>query len=310
MQQMLMAAVVADAFGVPVEGQRRGTYQVTMMTSGGAWHQPRGSWSDDTAMSLALMANLTVAGDADDLMQRFAAYMYHGAYTPNGKAFGMGNTCRLAIQRVVHDHVNPVEAGSISEMSNGNGALMRLAPLAIALITEPDIMRRLQRTHDVTCLTHRHPRAILASYSYLELLHALLTGMSLPAALQTVPGQLKAALTTQPVVLAEWDHFNRLWQPNFHALPKTAIRSTAYVVDTLEAAVWVTLNSPDLATAIITAANLGADADTVATITASLLVAAHPTAKVPISWQQALCHAAIATDVITPFVARFATNCD
>lgn len=303
-RNMLVAAMVADAFGVPVEGQRRDTYQVTTMTNGGVWHQPVGSWSDDTAMSLALLDHLTVGGTYADLMERFAAYMFKGAYTPTGNVFGMGQTCRVAIQRYVHDQVEPTKAGSDDELSNGNGALMRLAPLAIVLADEPSLTKRLQLTHDYTCLTHRHPRAILASDIYLELLHALLNGATWSQALKSTATILPEALQKQSLILNEWPAFKRLWQPGFGQLSRTAIRSTAYVVDTLEAAVWVNLNSTELSAAIQLAANLGEDADTIATISASLFTAVHPTAMVPLAWAQALNHGEIADELIRPFVAR------
>ncbi len=114
---------------------------------------------------------------------------------------------------------------------------MRLAPLAIVLADESQLSKRLKLAHDYTCMTHRHPRSILASYFYLEILHALLTGSSLQAALQVVPVQLKDGLAKQKEILAEWSNFDFIWQPEFKQTSRTAIKSTAYVVDTLAAAI-------------------------------------------------------------------------
>ena len=44
------------------------------------------------------------------------------------------------------------------------------------------------------------------------------------------------------------------------------IKSSGYVVDTLEAAVWCLLNSESYAECVLTAVNLGEDTDTVAAI--------------------------------------------
>jgi len=82
LRQLIYAGIVGDAFGVPVEFKARGTYQVTQMTGHGTWDQPRGSWSDDSAMTLALIDNLTTGGSYADLFEKFQAYMMWGAYTP------------------------------------------------------------------------------------------------------------------------------------------------------------------------------------------------------------------------------------
>lgn len=60
--RMLQAAIVADAFGVPYEFKQRGTYTVAPeMVGGGFWEQAPGTWSDDTALTLALLDHLTHA---------------------------------------------------------------------------------------------------------------------------------------------------------------------------------------------------------------------------------------------------------
>ncbi len=111
-RKMLMAAIVADAFGVPAEGQQRGTYQLTQLVGGGIWRQPIGSWSDDTSMSLALMAHLTAGDTYGDLMVRFANYIFKGDYTPNQEAFGVGRTCRQAVRNYFYAQVPATAAGS------------------------------------------------------------------------------------------------------------------------------------------------------------------------------------------------------
>lgn len=73
---------------------------------------------------------------------------------------------------------------------------------------------------------------------------------------------------------AELPVYRRLFARDFISLPRSAIKSSGYVVDTLEAAIWVAGNAPDFKNGMMTAVSLGEDTDTVATITASLLAAA------------------------------------
>ncbi len=128
--------------------------------------------------------------------------MSAGKYTPSGRAFGVGKTCIVAVKNRFINHITPTECGDASEFANGNGALIRLAPLALVLVTEANQAQWLQLTRDYTTMTHRHPRAILGSYFYLEILHGLFNGESLASAIANVTAILKPALT--PDILAEW----------------------------------------------------------------------------------------------------------
>ena len=44
---------IGDALGVPYEFQERGSFLCTDLTGYGCHHQPAGTWSDDTSMTLA-----------------------------------------------------------------------------------------------------------------------------------------------------------------------------------------------------------------------------------------------------------------
>jgi ADP-ribosylglycohydrolase len=62
------------------------------------------------------------------------------------------------------------------------------------------------------------------------------------------------------------DHYRRIWDFSILSAKRDKIRSTGYVVDTLEAAIWSFYNSKDYKDAIFTAINLGNDTDTVAAV--------------------------------------------
>ncbi len=71
MRRIIMAGIVGDALGVPFEFKRRGTYVANDMQGFITWHESRGSWSDDTEMSLALLDNLTESEDYAALFDKF-----------------------------------------------------------------------------------------------------------------------------------------------------------------------------------------------------------------------------------------------
>lgn len=56
----------------------------------------------------------------------------------------------------------------------------------------------------------------------------------------------------------------------FAKLPENEIKSSGYVVDTLEAAVWCLLNSKSYSECVLKAVNLGDDTDTVGAVAGGL----------------------------------------
>ena len=64
--------------------------------------------------------------------------------------------------------------------------------------------------------------------------------------------------------------YNRILKKNIEELPIEAIRSTNYIVDTLEAVLWTFLNTDSFNQAIIGAVNLGGSTDTVGACTGGL----------------------------------------
>ena len=306
-ENILYAGVVGDALGVPVEFDKRDSYYIDSMTTG-TWEQPAGSWSDDTSFTLPLIENLMTNQNYDDLMQKFVNYMFHNEYTPNGVAFGIGNTCAKALRNWSVNHYPALESGDKSVEANGNGALMRLAPLAIDLVNEINLDRRLQLEREYTSLTHRHPRSIVASYIYLEIIHNLLNGRSLRATLDVLPNQLTKALEKRPSELKELPYFEAMFQPEFATTLRKDIKSTGYVVDTLLASTWSILNSTSIDGAVILAVNLGEDTDTIASITATLASCENLSDHISDKWKSQLQNKPLLDKFIKPFAKKEATE--
>ncbi len=68
----------------------------------------------------------------------------------------------------------------------------------------------------------------------------------------------------------ELHHYERLAHEGFNRLDEADIRSSGYVVDTLEAAVWCLLNTGSFEECVLKAVNLGEDTDTVAAVAGGL----------------------------------------
>lgn len=302
----LRAAVVADALGVPVEMRQRGTFKITKMTGEGTWQQPRGSWSDDSSMTLCLLQNISEHGNYDDLLTKFEAYMMYGDWTPRGITFDVGRTCAHAVRNHAINHVRALSCGDSSEFANGNGALMRIAPLAIVLRNESACERRFQMAHDYTVLTHGHSRSVLGSFIFLEVLRELQHGRVLTEALAIVNQRVTHYIHDRSDYQKEFQAYRRLFLSDFGQLSSDEIESSGYVVATLEAAIWVALNQRDLKSALLTVVNLGGDTDTVATVVANLFMAGHPDATVPSEWWEQTLNHELLDRVMRPFAQKFA----
>lgn len=137
-----MGLVVGDALGVPVEFKERDTFKVTDMIGYGTYNQPPGTWSDDSSMTLATVESIGRLGriDPTDIMENFAKWAVKADFTPYNDVFDMGGaTCR-AIQRYMKG-TDVSECGGCTHMDNGNGALMRILPLAFIEHDEQDVKR-------------------------------------------------------------------------------------------------------------------------------------------------------------------------
>ena len=174
---MLYGGIVGDILGVPFEFKDRGTFICTDMIGYGTHNQPVGTWSDDTSMTLATIDNIIQNGTESDLMFKFLEFRNNGKYTPHGKVFDIGSTVVNAIDEFEYNISNGINnvsnCGQDGEYDNGNGALMRISPV-ITLLDKYDPSKSFDLIDKYTSLTHSHPRSVIASIIYLELLQQLL----------------------------------------------------------------------------------------------------------------------------------------
>lgn len=242
----IMGLVVGDAVGVPAEFKTRDYYKITDMQGYGTYDQPPGTWSDDSSMTLATVESVARLGKIDptDIMKNFLRWT-EGEFTPYGEMFDIGRTTRNAIQRYAQG-VPVDKCGSAGERDNGNGSLMRILPLAFTDCD--DIM-----IDAVSSLTHAHEISKIACRIYVHTARKLLKGEELETILD--------AMAHEPL-------FERL--PLLKTLERNEIKSTGYVVDTLEAALWCILHSNSYRECILLAVNLGEDTDTVAAVAGGL----------------------------------------
>ena len=244
----LMGLIVGDAVGAPVEFLERDSFHLTGMVGYGSHNVPPGTWTDDSAMALATVESIARLGvvDANDIMHNFALWLTKAEFTPYGRTFGVGNTVMRALLKYL-DGTPAEQCGCPNRGDNGNGALMRILPLAYTDC-------RYQMVNAVSGLTHAHEISLEACRIYISVARKLLRGKPLANIVQTIKPEL-------PV-------YARL--PKLDTLQRDEIQSSGYVVDTLEAALWCNLKSNSYRECVLLAVNLGRDTDTVAAIAGGL----------------------------------------
>lgn len=257
----IMGLVVGDALGVPVEFKKRDTYTVTDMTGYGTYNQPPGTWSDDSSLTLATLDSMVKLGKIDpaDIMQNFFYWLDSGMFTPYGEVFDVGGGTRRAISHYANGK-EPVKCGGKTCMDNGNGALMRILPVAML----PNYPEKQNELLSVAHLTHAHFISDFGCMVYMAIVENLMNGIQKKEAVLYGVQRFREQIENVSM-LAE---YSRL--PNIQALQRAEIRSFGYVVDTLEAALWCFLNTDSYRDCVLAAVNLGEDTDTIAAVAGGL----------------------------------------
>ena len=266
-----LGLAIGDAVGTTLEFSRRDALpRLEDMTGGGPFRLPPGAWTDDTAMALALADSLSASGTLDcrDLMDRFVRWWRNGEYSCTGTCFDIGLTTRAALDQYLR--TGDPFAGSSDPQTAGNGSLMRLAPVALRFWN--DRPRLLDAAADQSRTTHAAEEAVDACRAFAELLAGAIAGS--PRANLLASRRFEGAPAVASVVGGSW-----------RGRPRNEIRSSGYVIHTLEAAIWSVARTGDFREAILLAANLGDDADTVAAVTGQLAGALYGLSGIPDHWR-------------------------
>ncbi|GAP97897.1 ADP-ribosylglycohydrolase family protein [Leptolyngbya sp. NIES-2104] len=272
----LLGLATGDAIGTTVEFQQRGSFSpLTDMVGGGPFNLKPGQWTDDTSMALCLATSLVTMGtfDAADQMNRYCDWYEQGYLSSTGKCFDIGNTVRQALQHYKHSG-NPF-SGSTDPKSAGNGCLMRLAPVPMFYFPERD--RILHFSAESARTTHGASECIDASCLFGEMLFRALSGMSKTEILFSSSPETIASPSIQAIACGEYQRKQ-----------SREIRGTGYVVASLEAALWCFWTTESYEQAILSAANLGDDADTTAAICGQVAGAYYGESGIPAHWLEKL----------------------
>lgn len=311
-QSAILGGAVGDALGVPVEFRKRATYHVEDMMGYGTYNQPPGTWSDDTSLTMCLIENFIAGQGQDELMQKFTAYK-DGYWTPYGEMFDIGRATNDAIWR--YSRGTPAhQCGGGHETDNGNGALMRIAPLAFLIISQ-DLDAQAEQSqvqllqHDIKLViekwcevTHRHARSHLGCILYIVFLVALIQENSPKEALDRAIAYCNDYLREDPSYNAELYHYESIFNQSFLTWELDQVKSDGYVVHSLEAALWCFFRHDNYEQTVLEAVNLGEDTDTIAAIAGTMAGLRYEIESIPEAWLSGLVQREKIVDACERFV--------
>ena len=283
---VIFGHAVADALGVPVEFCTRDELDIKSvidMEGFGTYNVPAGYWSDDTSMTLAALESLANGHlDYNEIMDNFCAWLGDGKFTPDGDVFDVGASCRKSILLYAGDHISAIECGQDSEWDNGNGSLMRILPFILYTYYKR-CDNPVEIIHNASRMTHAHERSLIACGIYAHVVWSLLEDHSVESVYRGLAEAERYYSGRE-----ELEHFSRLFELDFAALPISEIKSSGYVVDTLEASIWCLLNSKSYKDCVLRAVNLGEDTDTVGAIAGGMAGAVWGYSDIPEKWIKTL----------------------
>lgn len=286
----IIGFAIGDALGVPVEFMSREELSlnpvVDMNREYGTHNQPLGTFSDDTSMTLATLKSLSRGIDYDDIMEEFLRWYKFGAYTAHHEVFDIGIATQEALHRYMKGE-SVFSCGGKSVYDNGNGSLMRMLPVAYYLFKTKKNQPFTDATfvHDISSLTHGHPRSLIACEIYVRITLKLLSGCIIGDAISKTIDEISNNCEKWDKFVTEFKFFTRLRDvETFAKLPVDEIKSTGYVVDTLEASLWCLLNTNNYVDAVLKAVNLGEDTDTIGAITGGLAAIIYGIDEIPKTW--------------------------
>lgn len=258
-----LGLALGDALGATLEfmtpAEIRAAHGVHREIVGGGWLRLRaGRVTDDTELSLCVARGIEAAGgwDARAVAERFAAWLRAGPTD-------VGSTVRKGIRRFM---LEGTLAGPPNEGDAGNGAAMRMVPVALATLGDDALMARW--AVEQARITHHHPLSDAACVHVGELVQLACLGRS-KARLRGASDALVARA------------------PAFAFQPYRGL-ATGYVVDTLRTVLHGFHSTHGFEACLVEIVNRGGDADTTGAIAGAIAGAYYGPGELPARWLRRL----------------------
>jgi len=326
--EMLFRSVIGfalgDAYGLPFEFEAK--YHAAInntqqdMLGYGSHCQPAGTWSDDTSMIIATMDTLSnwdtlinlEKGEYSEevlhyIMTAFIQWRNDGKYGCHEECFDVGFTIDSAIKNY-EQFKNLQNCGQKEEFNCGNGAMMRILPLAF-MIEHLPVRGRYEWCEAFSSLTHGHTLSTLCSFFYVELLINITKRRNIEWSIQEAIEAVKELQSYDMLRALDLDKCTRILNNDLKNADIVSINNSGYVIDTLEAVIWCLYHSSDFRSAVHLAATLGNDTDTTAALVGGIAAIVY-NEPFPAAWMQELKNTDLLINITRKFIQSFSKQID
>ncbi len=295
--------LIGDALGVPYEfhppAQLPPREQLEFEPPAGFQRAhvgvPPGTWSDDGATALCLLASLLSREqlDLEDLGRRLVNWRELGELAVDHRVFDIGITTSTALSRF-RAGTPAAEAGPRGQMDNGNGSLMRVLPLALWHTGRDAELAGLAMRQSL--VTHGHLRSQVCCALYCLWARRTLEGAADPWA---------AAVAAFRELFPEGTPARE--ELEAHVRPDSADpgQGSGYVVDCLRSARDCVKAERTSEGVVKAAVALGHDTDTTACVAGGIAGLRDGVGAIPERWMQALRGRDVAEPLFQALLARF-----
>ncbi|KAJ3011331.1 hypothetical protein HKX48_006903 [Thoreauomyces humboldtii] len=292
-----LGGITGDAYGSYAEFKKRDTYEISPNMETTVFGLPPGSFTDDSSMMLCLAASLVETGTFSpiDQMKRYAKWRSEGYMSSCEErgCFDIGRTTSQAIFDFVQaahsrDGLRKEYYGLDGTHDAGNGGIMRLAPVPIVLYKDVELAGRYSALSSK--VTHASPECLEAASVMGQMIARLLQGQN-----------KREATLWKPRL--ECSRVMDICEGSFLEKGRDNIRTTGYVIDSLEAALWSFHTTETFEKGMILLGGCGGDVDTVCCIYGQIAGAYYGYSAIPKRWVDTLQRRPLLDDMATRLVS-------
>ncbi|CAF2076267.1 unnamed protein product [Rotaria magnacalcarata] len=308
----MIGMALGDTLGAHVEFQPHKylvRHPVTELMGGGTWGLNKGEFTDDTSMAICLASSLIARRNyvAYDQLTRYKWWYRDGYMSSVGYCFDIGTATKESLKtfesrqkkfakkhNIPLDHLDYLSDPDLlkefdvkcsKKDSAGNGALMRLAPLALFFHKDPSKAVELSGQSALT--THSDQKAVDACRYYAALIVGALHRRKKKDLLaETFYSKHKRWFNNIPLHSDIQSIADGSFKKDGY---REGIRGKGFVTNSLEAALWAFWSDEgDFRKGALAAVNLGDDTDTTAAIYGQLAGVYYGYKNLPSDWIEQL----------------------
>lgn len=277
--------LIGDALGVPYEFHspsslpKLADIEFTPPPSFARSHRAitPGTWSDDGAQALCLLASLLHCRsfDAQDFAQRLSDWYYKGYMALDQHVFDVGMQTMCSIE-AIRKGEDPLYVGLKDMDAKGNGSLMRVLPLALWHRGSDEEL--VQLAQDQSCVTHGAYACQVCCALYCLWARRIL---------QQHPEPYSDAVLCLRRLYEKDNQYRDCLEEEVQADAVYPVSGTGYVVDSLHSTRWA-LRQASYEQVVKSAVSLGKDTDTTACIAGGIAGLVYGASSIPQRWMDAL----------------------